>query len=318
MIDVTEENFESDVIELSSKKPVLVDFWAPWCGPCKSLGPILDKLEQDYGGRFQLVKINSDEHQQLAAAFGVRSIPTCVLMKDGKPVDGFMGALPESKVKEFLDKHVPSDQDLLVQEDVQVAEELLESGDTDAAIAKFEEALTVNPGNDDARAEYVKLLVSVGNFEKAKHALSPALAQLPVKLRFEALNHWLEALIFSTSDPRGAWALEQFDSLIGNNKRDFETRLAKARILISAGEMTQAMEELLEIIMRDKAWQNEIARKIYVAILELMSPSKPKTQEAMGNKSAGGIELTANSTATNDPQAELVSKYRRKLSMALN
>jgi putative thioredoxin len=318
MIDVTEENFESDVIEHSSKNPVLVDFWAPWCGPCKSLGPILEKLEQDYGGRFQLVKINSDEQQQLAAAFGVRSIPTCVLMKDGKPVDGFMGAMPESKVKEFLDKHVPSDQDLVVQEDMQLAGELLEAGDTDAAIAKLEEALSLNPGNDDARADYVKLLISIGDFESAKNALSPALAQIPVQLRFEALNHWLEALIFSSSDERGGWSMEQFDSLITSNKRDFETRLAKARMLICAGEMTRSMEELLEIIMRDKAWQNEIARKLYVAILELMSPSKPKTPETMGNKSAGGIELTANSTATNDPQAELVSKYRRKLSMALN
>src|SRR6188768_21676 len=106
MIDVTIENFEQEVIAASLNQPVLVDFWAPWCGPCKALGPVLEKLEIDYGGGFKLVKINSDEEQQLAGAFGIRSIPTVILLKNGQPVDGFMGALPEGKVREFLDKHV--------------------------------------------------------------------------------------------------------------------------------------------------------------------------------------------------------------------
>ena len=135
MIDVTVANFEAEVIEASAHVPVLVDFWAPWCGPCKSLGPILEKLEVDYGGRFKLVKINSDDEQQLSQAFGIRSIPTCVLLKGGKPADGFMGALPEGKVREFLDKHLPCEGELIAE-----ATLAMEMGATAEDIA-----LTVHP-----------------------------------------------------------------------------------------------------------------------------------------------------------------------------
>ena len=106
MIDVTLENFDAEVVAASSTVPVLVDFWAPWCGPCKVIGPLLEKIEAEYAGRFKLVKIDSDQQQELSQAFGIRSIPTCVLMINGKPADGFMGALPEGKIKEFLDKHI--------------------------------------------------------------------------------------------------------------------------------------------------------------------------------------------------------------------
>ena len=318
MIDVTVENFEAEVIAASSQIPVLLDFWAPWCGPCKSLGPVLEKLELDYAGRFKLVKINSDDEQQLSQAFGIRSIPTCVLMMDGKPVDGFMGALPEGKLREFLDKHLPGEDALLAEKDLNAAEDLLAEGNADAALAKLQEALAVNPANDDARFEYVKLLMAIGELEKAQSALAPALAQIPLQLRFEALKHWGEALHFAETDERAQWQVAQFAALIEKNKRDFDTRLAKARLLMAAAEWTAAMDELLEIVMRDKTWNEGAARKNIVAVLELLTPAKPKGEQPVPGKSAGGIELTGKAVALDDPQAELVSRYRRKLSMALN
>ena len=318
MIDVTMENFEADVIAASQTTPVLVDFWADWCGPCKSLGPVLEKLETAYAGRFTLVKINADNEQQLAGAFGVKSLPTCILLKGGRPVDGFMGALPEGKVREFLDKHLPSDEEVAAQADAQAAEELLEAGDADAALAKLQEALELNPSDDETRYNFVKLLISVGELDTAHAHLAPALAQIPLQLRFEALSYWLQSLQFVSSDERGNWQAEQFDTLIAQNKRDFDTRLAKARVLIASELMEEAMEELLEIIMRDKTWNNDVARKTYVAILELMTPPKPKADAAEVGKSKGGIELMGKSAMQEDPQMELLSRYRRKLSMALN
>jgi putative thioredoxin len=297
---------------------VLVDFWADWCAPCKSLGPVLEKLEADYAGRFKLVKINADTQQQLAGAFGVKSLPTCILLMGGRPVDGFMGALPLAQVREFLDKHLPSDNEVAAQADAQAAEQLIEAGDAGAAIAKLQEALSLNPADEDTRFNLVKLLISVGEPEEAQAALAPKLTEIPLQLRFDALNYWLQALQFVASDERGGWGLEQFDAAIAQNKRDFDTRLAKARLLIAAEQFEAAMEELLEIIMRDKSWNNDVARKTYVSILELMTPPKPKSDDAAFGKSAGGIELTGKAAVQEDPLLEMISRYRRKLSMALN
>ncbi len=318
MMDVTMANFETDVIAASQTTPVLVDFWADWCGPCKSLGPVLEKLEANYAGRFKLVKINADTEQQLAGAFGVKSLPTCILLIGGRPVDGFMGALPEGKVREFLDRHLPSDFEVAAQADMQAAEQLAQSGDAQAAIAKLQEALSLNPADDEARYNLVKLLISVGELEEAQAALAPKLTDIPLQLRFDALNYWLQALQFVATDARGGWNFEQFDALIAENKRDFDTRLAKARLFIAAELFENAMEELLEIIMRDKTWNHDVARKTYVAILELLTPPKSKTDDAAIGKSAGGIELTGKAAVQEDPVLEMISRYRRKLSMALN
>jgi putative thioredoxin len=290
MIDVTIENFEAEVIAASMIQPVLVDYWAPWCGPCKVIGPLLEKLEGEYAGRFKLVKIDSDQEQQLAGAFGIRSIPTCILLMNGQPVDGFMGALPEGKIREFLDKHVPPAGEELQEEAIE-EEEL--PADAGAQLEKLQHTVTTDPANDDARFEYVKALLLAGRSDDAKVAFAPVIAKTAAVRRFDSLQRWMDALDFADSAKSAA----DFDQRIAANKRDFDSRFAKARLLMAQQRWTEAMDELLEILMRDKAWNEELARKTYIAILDVIEPPKPKVAE-------GQIP----------PDDPTVATYRRRLS----
>jgi putative thioredoxin len=288
MIDVTLENFESEVIAASMEQPVLVDFWATWCGPCKVIGPILEKLEKDYDGRFKLVKIDSDQEQQLAAAFGIRSIPTVILLMGGQPVDGFMGALPEGQVRQFLDKHLPP------AEEVPEEEEILDEQPLDAAseLERLQHAVATDPSNDDVRFDYVKALLQAGRTDDAKVAFAPVIAKTAIVRKLDSLQRWMDAL-----DKSGKARPEDFDAKIAANKRDFDARFGRAQALMAKQRWTDAMDELLEILMRDKVWSEELARKTYIAILDIIEPPKVKVAD-------GQIP----------PDDPTVATYRRRLS----
>ena len=300
MIDITLENFEAEVVTASMQTPVLVDFWAPWCGPCQSLGPVLEKLETEYAGRFTLAKIDSDQQQQLAAMFGVRSIPTCVLMVGGQPVDGFTDAQTEGQVRTFLDKHVPPAAAEPEPEPEYDAAAALAAGDTDAALEKLQQALVAEPDNDDARFDYVKLLLQLGREDEAKVAFAPVVARAGLSRKLSALKGWMDALDFVAITAGGAGDTSQFDIKIAANKRDFDARFGRARWLVAQQRWQEAMDELLEILMRDKTWSDEAARKLYVSILEIIEPPKVKVAD-------GQIP----------PEDPLVASYRRRLSSVI-
>jgi putative thioredoxin len=316
MLDITHQNFEVELVDASLAQPVLLDIWAPWCGPCKTLGPLLEKLETAYAGRFKLVKLNADEEpeiaQQLSQMFGVRSIPFCVLFKGGQPADGFVGALPEAEVRKFLDKHVPSAEDEAAVEDVQDAQELLAEGNSETAIDKLQAALATNPASDVARYDYLRALLAAGRVAEARKAFDPVAGNVVLDGRLGAAGHWLTAME-AAPKARPRQALE---AVLAANKRDFEARFELAQSFFAASEFTAAMDQLLEIVMRDKGWKDGLARKTYVAILEIMSkPASAAANADAGAPKKGTLEVAGKiATTSSNP---VIDAYRRKLSMAL-
>lgn len=304
MIDITLDNFQAELIEASTQTPVLLDIWAEWCGPCKQLGPVLEQLETEYAGRFVLAKLDADKvpqiSQQLSQMFGVRSIPFCVMFKDGQPVDGFVGALPAAQIREFLDKHVPTaDETEAVQEEL-AAHDALAEGDTPSALEALQQAVATDPANDTARFDYLKLLLQLGRDDDAKVAFAPVLPKVIVDRRFQAIQHWIDASDYASNTTGQALSAEALQARIAANKRDFEARFALAQTLIAGQQWTAAMDELLEILMRDRTWNDEIARKTYVSVLELIEPPPVKVAE-------GQIP----------PQDPTVATYRRRLSSVI-
>jgi putative thioredoxin len=248
--DVTEADFRQTVLERSLEVPVLLDCWAPWCGPCRNLKPLLEKLVQAYGGRFVLAKLNTDEAPQVSAALQIRSIPLVVLFVGGRPVDQFTGAQPEGQIRQFLDKHLGPD----ISEAEQIRLEAAEAPDAETAEALLREALGYEPDNTDVLLDLAERVIARGDLEEAEQIL----LAVPEAARKDRHAGLLKRLELARNRPQGdATALA---ARIAASGRDFEARLALAALQAYEGDFNAAFDQLLEVVLRDKAEWREKAR----------------------------------------------------------
>ncbi|MDP1573211.1 MAG: co-chaperone YbbN [Thiobacillus sp.] len=257
-LDVGLADFPQQVLEESKHRPVVVDFWAPWCGPCKSLKPILEKLAAEYGGKFLLAKINSDDNQELAARYGVRGIPSVKAFIDGEPVDEFSGALPEGEVRAFLDRLIPSPADELRAQ----AAELRLAGDISAALQKLADASKIDPAHVGVRIDAAEIMLDLNEADEARRLIAsvpddadPRVPQLKARLQFmEAASEDEAALV----------------ARVAANENDLEARLKLANLLVAAGQYEAGMDHLLEIVRRDRGFGDDIGRKTLLTVFNLL------------------------------------------------
>lgn len=279
-IDVDTAAFEQQVLEASKTVPVVVDFWAPWCAPCKVLKPILEKLAVEYGGRFKLAKVNSDENQDLATAFGIRSIPDVMAFRDGKPVSHFLGALPESQVRAFIEGVLPKPS----QVEQARAAALRAAGDREGAMAALRAALAIDPSNDPARLDLAELLVEHGRADEAEALLEAVRPNIDWVPRVDALR---AAVSFARM--RASGTTEQtLEAKLDKNPADHAARFGLAELHAGARRYRDALDALIEIVRRDKEWNAGAARKQILNIFNLV-----------------------------EGDAALVAEYRKKLASAL-
>lgn len=281
MSDVTLQNFETEVIDASRQAPVLVDFWAPWCGPCRTLGPMLERLEAEADGQWKLVKVNVDENQELAAHFGVRSIPHVVAIADGQAVDQFVGVLPESGLRDFLGRLTPGQ----ARSPLADALELAAAGNRDGAETLFADAIAADPESDAARLAYISFLLDGNAIDRAKAefaALSPRAEQ---EDGYGALRTRIEAMENAAGLPDAATLAGRIDA----DPRDLAARMDLARLMIAHQQYEPALEQLLAIVRTDRGFEDDIGRRTMLSVFEMLAD-----------------------------RPEVVSRWRRQLSTSLN
>jgi putative thioredoxin len=269
--EATTASFSADVLAESARQPVLVDFWAPWCGPCKQLAPVLEKAVKAAGGKVKLVKMNIDEHPDIPGRLGVRSIPAVIAFQRGQPVDGFMGALPEREVKGFIERlagPIADDADRLAE-----AEALAAAGDVEGAVDLYTALLSVNPGDPGAVGGLAKLFVSAGEIESAKKVLASVVAGGERDKAVIAAKAALD-LAEQAADVGGSSELTQ---RIAANPDDYQARFDFATLLNAKNQREEAAAELLEIIKRDRAWEDDGARKQLLQFFDAWGPADPAT-----------------------------------------
>ena len=256
VFDATTAGFEKDVIEASLTTPILVDLWAEWCGPCKSLGPILEKLAAEYAGAFRLAKIDVDAEQQLAAMFGVRSIPTVILISGGQVVDGFAGALPEGQIREFLTRHGLQPAEAVATEAAPAPAESPEE-----AINRIQQAIAAEPDRAELKLDLALALMRAGRVEPAQAELDALPANLATDARAVRLRSQLELARALVDAP----SLDALRARVQNDDSDWEARdLLGVRLLIE-GDAEAGLQQFLDILKRQRDWQDGQARKRLLA-----------------------------------------------------
>jgi putative thioredoxin len=271
--DTTTATFRQDVIAESMNQPVLVDFWAPWCGPCKQLTPVLEKAVKAAGGKVKLVKMNIDEHPQIAGQLGIQSIPAVFAFQRGQPVDGFMGALPEGQIKGFIERLVgplgPSAaDDLLAQADALVAQ-----GDAGGAAELYAAVLTQDPENVAALAALVKLHVDLGDLDGARQFMAMA----PQTKANDPALAGARAAIELAEQAAALGDAADLQRRVEANPADHQARFDLALALNARGRREEALDHLLEIVRRDRSWNEDGARKQLVQFFEAWGPTDETT-----------------------------------------
>ncbi len=279
--DVDASNFERIVLENSRHTPVVMDFWAEWCGPCKALKPILEKLAEEYQGRFILAKINADHNQELAAQFGVRGIPSVKAVYNGELLEEFSGAIPEAQVRAFLARVIPSPAEELRA----AANRARAAGDSAQALQLLAEASKLDAGNEEVRLDAADILLSLDQLDEARRLLDSLSPATRMEDRAQQL---IARLTFALGGQQGGDEADLRER-IAADPADMELRMRLANLLVAAGRHAEGLDELLEIVRRDRYWNDDAARKTILAVFNML----------------GG-------------QGELVATYRRKLASALN
>jgi putative thioredoxin len=278
----SDQGFMADVIEPSRQTPVIVDFWAPWCGPCKTLGPPLEKAVRTAGGKVRLVKINIDEHPGVAGQLGVRSIPAVYAFDKGRPVDGFMGAIPESQIKLFIDRLAGADMAAEIAPLLEQAAESLKLGDIGGAAQGFTTVLQLDPTNTKAIAGMARIALNEGDADNAREILAMA---PPEKANDPDIAGVRAALELASNAPAagdaGDLALK-----VANNPDDLEARFELAEALSARGDLENASEHLLAIIAKNRDWNEGAARQQLLKIFEAAGPMSDVTKQGRRKLSA--------------------------------
>ena len=275
--------FAADVLDASMETPVIVDFWAPWCGPCKQLTPLLEKAVTEAKGKVRMVKVNIDENPEIAQQLRIQSIPTVYAFKNGQPVDGFMGAIPESQVKTFVqgligaaggDASEPEGPD--IEGALKLAAQALAAHDVPTAAHIFGEILQAEPGHPKAVAGLARCYLESGDVERAKKTLGLV---KPDGQTDEAIRA-VEAEVALKERAQSAGDAGPLRARIADNPADLEARFQLAGVLDAKGERDEAINELLEIVRRDRKWNEEAAKKQLLTLFEAMGPMDPRTIQA--------------------------------------